>query len=60
MGGNVALIVDMMDEEFGHLIMSDDGSGAGLAIPTIMIHHDDGVFIEKYATNDLTGVHLNI
>ena len=50
----------MMDEEFGHLIMSDDGSGAGLAIPTIMIHHDDGVFIEKYATNDLTGVHLNI
>ena len=50
----------MTYEKFGHLIMSDDGSGAGLGIPTIMIHHDDGQFIEKYATNDLTSVQLNI
>ena len=40
--------------------MSDDGSGAGLAIPTIMIEFNDGQFIEKYATDDITPVHLNI
>lgn len=28
--------------------MSDDGSGAGLRIPSVMISHDDGEFIKKY------------
>lgn len=40
--------------------MSDDGSGAGLRVPSVMISKDDGEFIKKYVKGKDTGVELNI
>jgi hypothetical protein len=36
-GGDIALIVDNTNEDLDKLILSDDGSGAGLHIPAVMI-----------------------
>ena len=59
MGGDIALVVDHTQDDFDKLIMSDDGSGVGLHIPSIMISNSDGKFIEKYVNNE-SQVGLNI
>jgi len=59
-GGDIALVTENSDnEDFTTLIMSDDGSGAGLHIPSVMISKADGAFIEKYVDGH-TQVKLNI
>jgi hypothetical protein len=40
--------------------MSDDGSGAGLRVPSVMISKDDGEYIKKYMKGEKAGVELNI
>jgi len=43
--------------------MSDDGTGAGLRIPAILIGKSDGAKLInyfKYAANDAQDVHLNV
>ena len=41
-GVAVAIIVDNKDESVNSIIMSDDGSGAGIRIPSLLISQDDG------------------
>jgi len=41
-GGKLALIIDSENENITQVIMSDDGTGAGLRIPAVMIGSIDG------------------
>lgn len=41
-GGDIALVIDNTNEDLNKLIMSDDGSGAGLRVPSVMISKKDG------------------
>ena len=38
----VAIIVDNIDEDVEHVVMSDDGTGNGLTIPSMIISKLDG------------------
>lgn len=48
LGGALALIVDTLNEDISEVILSDDGSGAGLEIPAIMINKEQGAILEKF------------
>lgn len=41
-GGKVAVIIDTHNENIKNVSMSDDGTGAGLAIPAVLIGKEDG------------------
>ena len=41
-GMAVAIVVDSRKEDVNNIIMSDDGTGAGLRIPSMLITHKDG------------------
>lgn len=41
-GAGVAIIIDNKKEDISKIVMSDDGSGAGLRIPSMLISNDDG------------------
>jgi hypothetical protein len=42
MGGALAIIIDPMEEDISEIILSDDGTGAGIRIPAMMINKYDG------------------
>jgi hypothetical protein len=42
-GAAVGIVVDSTDENVEDLIMSDDGSGAGIRIPSMLISKKDGL-----------------
>lgn len=41
-GAGLAIIVDNKKEEISKIVMSDDGSGAGLRIPSMLVSYEDG------------------
>lgn len=41
-GAGLAIIVDTKKEDVNKIVMSDDGSGAGLRIPSMLISYEDG------------------
>ena len=41
-GVAVAIIVDNSDESVDQIVMSDDGTGAGIRIPALLISKSDG------------------
>jgi hypothetical protein len=41
-GAGLAIIVDNKKEDVSKIVMSDDGSGAGLRIPSMLISNEDG------------------
>ena len=47
-GGKVALIIDTENELEKELIMSDDGTGAGIRIPGVMIGKTSGKKLEEF------------
>jgi hypothetical protein len=42
LGAAVAIIIDNSAEDISHIIMSDDGSGNGISIPSMLISKKDG------------------
>ena len=48
-GGSLAVIVDdKINEVAKNVIMSDDGTGAGIRIPSMLIGHDEGMILIDY------------
>jgi hypothetical protein len=41
-GAAVAILVDNSDEEIENIVMSDDGTGGGIRIPSMLISKSDG------------------
>ena len=41
-GGKVAIIIDSKNENISNFSMADDGSGAGISIPSVLIGKKDG------------------
>jgi hypothetical protein len=41
-GFSLGIVIDNTDEEVKNIVMSDDGSGAGIRIPAMLISKDDG------------------
>ena len=41
-GAGLAIIIDNKEEDINKIVMSDDGSGAGLRIPSMLISNEDG------------------
>jgi len=46
--GAVAVVIDNQEENINNVIMSDDGTGAGLNIPSMMISKKDGDVLKEY------------
>ena len=44
-GVAVAIVIDDTDEDINSIVMSDDGSGAGIRIPSMLISKADGIKI---------------
>jgi hypothetical protein len=42
LGAAVAIVVDNSDEDINEIVMSDDGTGAGIRIPSMLISKSDG------------------
>ena len=38
----MALIIDVAEEDISDIIVSDDGTGAGIRIPAMLINKNDG------------------
>lgn len=49
-GGKLAIIIDSKNENITNVQMSDDGTGAGIRIPAVMIGRADGEKLKEYAT----------
>ena len=48
-GGQLAIIIDNKESEnVKTVVMSDDGSGAGLSIPAILIGYKDGQILKNF------------
>ena len=41
-GGKLAIIIDNKNEDIEGVVMADDGTGAGVQIPSILIGNKDG------------------
>ena len=51
-GGSLAVIIDSSDHmDISDIIMSDDGSGAGIRIPSMMISKQDGKILKDFLLN---------
>jgi hypothetical protein len=48
MGAALAIIIDPMEEDITDVILSDDGTGAGIRIPAMMINKYDGKVLKEY------------
>ena len=44
-GGAVGIVIDSSDEDIKYVAMSDDGSGAGIRMPSMLISKSDGMKI---------------
>lgn len=49
-GGSLAVIIDNTDENIRNVIMSDDGTGSGIRIPSMLISKKDGEILKKFLT----------
>jgi len=47
-GGDVAIIIDNKNEDITGVVMSDDGTGAGIRIPSVLIGNGDGMVLKEY------------
>lgn len=59
-GGKAAIIVDNKYENITELTMSDDGTGAGLRIPAVMISKKDGEILISFMKDAELDVKRNI
>ena len=53
LGGRVAIVIDNKNENIENVIMSDDGTGAGLTIPGVLIGNKDGQILKDYFIREL-------
>lgn len=47
-GGALAIIIDTLEEDISDIILSDDGTGAGIRIPAMLISKSDGEALINY------------
>ena len=47
-GVSVVIVINDKDEEIESLVMSDDGTGGGIRIPSMIITKDDGKILTKF------------
>ena len=47
-GGSLAVIIDNYNEDINNVILSDDGTGMGIRIPSMIIGKTDGEIIMDY------------
>ena len=47
-GGKVAIIIDTENENIHKVVMSDDGTGMGLTIPSVLIGNKDGKILQDF------------
>jgi len=63
-GGKLALIIDNKNENINNVILTDDGTGAGIRIPSVMIGNSDGQrlkrFFESATDEERQALKLNI
>lgn len=63
-GGKLAIVIDTENESIDNILMSDDGTGAGIRIPSILIGHGDGDlltnFIERANPSEIEEMELNV
>lgn len=45
------IIVDNVQEDVTHIVMSDDGTAGNLYIPSVLISKEDGDIIKSFLTN---------
>lgn len=50
-GGKAAIIIDDKNENVTDIKLSDDGTGAGLRIPAVMISKQDGQTLKTFIEN---------
>jgi len=51
-GGSLAVIIDdKVNENAKNVIMSDDGTGAGIRIPSMIIGYEDGKKLKDFLLN---------
>ena len=52
-GGSLAVIIDNREwEDPNHVIMSDDGTGSGITIPSMMISKQNGEKLKQFLINN--------
>ena len=44
----MALVIDNTNENITNVIMSDDGTGAGIRIPSVLIGSKDGEILKNF------------
>lgn len=49
-GGSLAVIIDSNDENIKNVIMSDDGTGQGIRIPSMIISKREGEILKNFLT----------
>lgn len=49
-GASLAVIIDNTDENIRNVIMSDDGTGSGIRIPSMIISKKDGEILKAFLT----------
>jgi len=49
-GGALALIIDQDNEDVSNVVLSDDGTGAGIRIPAMLINKIHGDILKKHLT----------
>jgi hypothetical protein len=47
-GAAVGIVIDNSEEDVENVVMSDDGTGAGIRIPSMLISQADGVKLIDY------------
>jgi len=47
-GGSLAVIIDDSNNNVRDIIMSDDGTGAGIRIPSMLISKKDGQILKNF------------
>jgi len=50
-GASVAIIIDNTEEDIQRIVMSDDGTGGGIGIPSLMISKKDGNKLIEFLKN---------
>jgi len=63
-GGDLAIIIDTHEEDIRGVIMGDDGTGAGIRIPSVSIGNTDGLVLKNWlktaSAEDIKKVKFNI
>ena len=52
----MAVVIDNTDENIRNVIMSDDGTGSGIRIPSMLISKKDGEILKAYLTSKSSDV----